>query len=426
VLSQIRFSEVAGAPLVGPSGNQVGKVVDCVVRLVDGRLPRVVGVLLRLEGRDVWVSMKDIAELSESGVRLTTDKLDTRPFERRPGEVLLDRDIVDRAVIDVEGPRLVKVRDLILERENKEWRVVAVVTAPPTTMWGALRSLLRLPEKGVEEIEWSRVEPLVGHVPTAAWRLPFQRLAELRPADIADLVEQASHGEGEEILEAVHQDKELEADVFEELDETHQVEFLRERTDAEVAEVLASMEPDAAADLLMEFDQARRRPLLDLLPREQRKHVQTLLGFHPETAGGLMSSEFVTVPESETVDEALKKVRELAEVPAIFTDVFVLDGDRLSGALPLSVLVRSDGSARIEDVMERDPVAVYADADLPSVAVQMVDYNLATLPVVDEEGHLIGIITHDDLLEAILPEEWRWRGRGEQARVVEPAPESAR
>ena len=142
-------------------------------------------------------------------------------------------------------------------------------------------------------VDWASIEPFVAHVPTSKLRIPYRKLSKLRPAQIADLVEAASHEEGEEIIEAVGQDLELEADVFEELDTEHQTEFVRSRSDAEAARLLSSMAPDDAADLIGDIDQERRLPILALLPEPQQRKVRSLLSYHPETAGGLMSPDFL-------------------------------------------------------------------------------------------------------------------------------------
>jgi Mg/Co/Ni transporter MgtE len=296
------------------------------------------------------------------------------------------------------------------------------------TLSALLKRLLRR-EPVVEEIEWRQVEPLMGHVPTARKGLPFPRLAQLKPAEIADIVEQASHDEGEQILDAVREDEEFEADVFEELDEGHRVEFLKDRSDAEAAEVLSNMEPDHAADLLMLLPQERRLPILELLEPNQQRKVRALLGYHPESAGGLMNNEFVAMPAGELVGEALVRLRHMAELPAILTDVYVLEGEQLAGSLALSRLLRADPERPLREVMQADPEAVFADADLPSVAVLMADFNLASLPVIDSTGRLVGIVTYDDLIEAMLPDEWRWRGRPAAARfeaAASGAPPAAR
>ncbi len=144
-------------------------------------------------------------------------------------------------------------------------------------------------------MDWASIEPFVAHVPSSRLRIPYRKLAKLHPAQIADLVEAASHDEGEEIIEAVGADRELEADVFEELDTEHQLEFVKSRSDEEAARLLSSMAPDDAADLITEVDQDRRMPILNLLPEPQQRKVRSLLSYNPETAGGLMSPDFLSV-----------------------------------------------------------------------------------------------------------------------------------
>jgi CBS domain-containing protein len=423
-MSRIRFSSLKGRPLRGSSGNALGKIADCVVRLVDGAQPQVIGVLLRLGGRDLFVSMSDVAEVREDGIQLASNRLDTRPFDRRPGEVLLARDVVNRAVIDVVEARLIRVGDLILEGEGATWRIAAVIPSVASSPVRALRHLLRR-ETPLEEVPWTRIEPLTSHVPSARRQLPFLRLAGLRPADIADIVEEASHEEGQEILDAVRQDEELEADVFEELNEEHQVEFIKDRSDAEAAALLAEMEPDDAADLLMNLDPERRPRVLEQMPAPAREQLRGLLGFHPNTAGGLMSTEYVALPEEATVQRAIDAIRGLEEVPDTLAVVFALDGERLSGAVTLARLLQAEPDEALGRLGDRNPVAVFPDADLPSIAVEMADYNLAELPVVDEGGRLLGIVSYDDLIEAMVPDEWRWRSRASQDYRYEPAPDQA-
>ena len=183
--------------------------------------------------------------------------------------------MLDRSLINVNTARLVRAREVELIHQDGAWRVAGI----DPSLGARLRRLLpqALPRAAAstpEFVPWHDLEPFVGHVPTSRLRLAHRRLARLHPAQIADLVEAASHEEGEEILEAVGQDKELEADVFEELDDEHQVEFLDERSDGEVAAVLARMASDDAADLLLEIEQERRLPVLNLLPPAKQRKIK--------------------------------------------------------------------------------------------------------------------------------------------------------
>jgi Mg/Co/Ni transporter MgtE len=208
----------------------------------------------------------------------------------------------------------------------------------------------------------------------------------------------------------VGQDRELEADVFEELDEHHQLEFIRERSDSEVAAVIARMAPDDAADLIVEIDQDRRGRILALLPAAQRRRIEALLGYNPSTAGGLMSPEFIGLAPADPVHRAIERLRSSDIAPGTLTTVYLLDPEgRLAGSVFVVTLLRSDPDTRLEEVAEHEPVSVETGADLPEVARAMTDYNLVMLPVVDEEERMVGVVTVDDVLELTLPAGWRRR-----------------
>ena len=263
--------------------------------------------------------------------------------------------------------------------------------------------------------DWHDFEWLIGHQGSALLRGPFARIRRLKPAQIADLLENASKEEETEILGQVHADPELEADVFEELDEDLATRLLGARTDEEIAAVLARMRADDAADAIAELPQRRRQPVLDLLPPGQRTKVLTLMGFNPTSAGGLMSMDFVAVPRMASVTDALARVREAVSLqPEALTSVHAVnDKGRLRGVARLVTLVQSDPDATLIDVSDTDPVRVGPDADITDVAVLMTDYNLITIPVVDDERRLLGVITVDDVLEVTLPGDWRRRETAE-------------
>jgi Mg/Co/Ni transporter MgtE len=246
-------------------------------------------------------------------------------------------------------------------------------------------------------------------------RGPFARIRRLKPAQIADLLENASKEEETEILGRVHADPELEADVFEELDEDLATRLLGARTDEEIAAVLARMRADDAADAIAELPQRRRQPVLDLLPPGQRTKVLTLMGFNSTSAGGLMGMDFIALPSMASVSDALDRVRESVMLqPEALTSVHAVDDDGgLRGVARLVTLIQSDPGATVIDVSDTDPVRVGADTDITDVAVLMTDYNLITIPVVDDERRLLGVITVDDVLEVTLPDDWRRREAAE-------------
>lgn len=410
-LELIPLSGLIGSPVLDRAGERLGRVVDVIVRLRDGGYPPVTGLLARIGGRRVFVPGDHIEQLGLGRVKLSGETLNLLRFERRSGEVLLKEDVLDRKLINVEAGRLVNANDVALAHVGSRWRVVGVDLSPRRLFWRLVPGRPRRPLDPKSVIDWSGVEPFVGHVPTARLLLPLRRLKRLHPAQIADLVEAASHEQGEEIIEAVHGDPELEADVFEELDPEHQVEFLRNRSDEEAAKVLAEMGPDDAADLITELEQDRRSTILRLLPAKQQAKVRGLLAYNPGTAGGLMSPDFLAVSPETTVGTALQRVKRADLSTQTLTIVFVVDADTLlRGAVPLPTLLRVDPVQRMDSLFESAaPPKLRVDADLADVALFMTDFNATVAPVTDPSGHLVGVITVDDLLEAMLPEDWRRR-----------------
>ncbi|HEY1635672.1 MAG TPA: CBS domain-containing protein [Acidimicrobiales bacterium] len=405
----LHLSMVVKRPLVDRAGEKVGRIEDLIVRLgEDGAYPPIMGALAKIGGRELFVPIDQIAGIESGRVQLQGERLSLRRFERRPGEVLLGRDLSARHLINVVGARLVRANEIELACIDSRWAVVGVDASTRPV----LRRLLPRPFRQRVEpgpiLDWSSVEPFVGHVPTARLRLTHRKLARLHPAQIADLVEAASHDEGEEIIEAVGQDRELEADVFEELDPEHQQEFVQTRSDAEVAALLAKMAPDDVADFVTGLDQERRLPVLELLPTELERKVRSLLSYNPETAGGLMSPDFLAMPRSTPVSVALERVRTTEVPPEALGVVYVTDDAQCLCALtPLAGLVRADLAASIDDVAEHEPVMIRPDADVHEVVRKMTDYNLSVLPVVDDSCRMIGQITVDDVLELLQPSGWK-------------------
>jgi len=413
--ARLWLTQVVGSRIVDRAGERLGRINDVIVRLAEGGYPPVSGLVGRIAGRRLFVPLNRIGDLTAEGVQLTGEMLSLARFERRQGEVLLREDVLGRSVISVDSGRLVTANDIELARGGDAWRVVGVEPGRGSFLRRLLpRRLRSRPRETRGFVDWANVEPFVGHVPTSRLLLPLRRLRRLHPAQIADIVEHASHEEGEEIISAVHGDPELEADVFEELNTEHQVEFLKSRSDAEAAAVLAEMGTDDAADLITDLDQERRAPILALLPPAQQAKVRALLSYNADSAGGLMSPDFVSVPEEGTVSDALAAVRSADVSEQIAADIFLTDTEgRLAGAVPLLLLVQHTDGEHLSDLKQRGKTHVHPTDDFPEVARMMADFNLTCAPVVDDADHIIGVITVDDVLEAMLPDSWRRRAEAD-------------
>jgi CBS domain-containing protein len=407
--SALHLSELLRRPITDSGGGSIGRLSDVIVRLRGADFPVVTGLVVTVGGRSLFVPIDQVADLGRAELRLTSARLDLRRFERRDGEVLLRADVLGHRLLDVENAHLIRAGDLELAQTDGAWVVSGVDShrRPRRLLPGRTKAEGRPhPFR-----EWGKFEPLIGHTGSALSRLPFGRIGRLKPAQIADLLENASKEEETEILGQVHADPELEADVFEELEEDLATRLLGARTDADIAAVLARMRADDAADAIVELPQRRRQPVLDQLPPGQRAKVLTLMGFNPTSAGGLMGMDYVTVPAGASVADAIAAVAGASGLqPEALTSVHVLDErGKLRGVAKLASLVQADASAPVRDVYDDDPVRVGPDTDAVDVAVLMSDYNLITIPVVDERRMMLGVITVDDVLEVALPEDWRRR-----------------
>src|SRR6266851_4021394 len=390
---RVTVTQLLRSPVLDAAGEQVGRVEDFIAKLTDGGYPPITGLKVGVGGHDVFVGRKLIEKLEPGSVRLNTNTIDMTAFQRRPGEVLLSADVLGRHLMDMARGRLVRAHDLVLGQVDGEWRLLGVDRSP--------RAMLRrlVPRKARPDLrhhvllDWKEVQPFVAHVPTARLLVPLQRLRRLHPAQIADLVEGASHEEGEEIMDAVERDVELAADVFEEL-----------------ARVLDRMAPDDAADLLGQLDQERRLPVLNLMSAVQQRKLRKLLQYHPTTAGGMMSPDYVWVIRTATVAEALEAVRTDDKSPhQLLNTVFVTEENgRFVGTASAADLIRGDAKSRVDQV-QLVTVSVPAGADLADLALAMTDYNLTALAVTDATGNLIGAVTVDDAIKALVPDDWRAR-----------------
>ena len=411
----MRFlSQCIGLPVRDPSGEPIGTIADLIVAIGD-RYPPVTGLVARTDRRQIFLPWDSVERLDDAGARLSVHTIDITKFSQRETEILLRADLLDKQIVDLEGHKVIRVNDVRLDEVDGRLRVVAVDVGAAGLVRrlgieGPFRSVARGFGRGVPEryIDWEDVDPLDSTIASVRLRVPHARLAELHPADLADIIDQLTPRDRLGVLAAL--DDEALADVVEEMEPDTQVEVLEDLEPARAADILEEMSPDDAADLVADLSDRSRDEILALMEHDEAEEVRDLLAFPEDSAGGLMTTEFVAVPATLTTAETIDRLRELEPDAETIYYVYVLDGDgRLVGVLSLRDLIVARPETRIADVMIDEPVAVRALEPAESVAETIAHYNLLAVPVVDDERRLVGIVTVDDAIDTVAPSAWRRR-----------------
>lgn len=418
------LSQLIGKQVLDRLGEPFGRVRDLIVALGE-RYPPVTGLVVRVAGgREIFLPWSAVDSIDTSGARLRTASINITSFQQRPNEIRLWRDLQDKQIVDVEGRKIVRVNDIQMAPVEGRLRLVAVDV-------GVAGILRRLGLSGVGErlarslglevenyIEWEAVDPVESSVSSLKLRVPHQALSTLHPADVAHIVEQLAPRDRAGILASL--DDERAADVIEELEAADQVDVLEGLAPEKAADILEEMGPDEAADLMADLSPERQAELLGLMEPDEAADVRALLSYEEETAGGLMTTDFITVSPNETAQEVIDRLRELAPSADQVYYLYVTDeGGRLLGTLTLRGLIVANPSTPVSAFTRPEPISVEVGVDAEEVAAAIARYNLLALPVVDADGRMQGIVTVDDAFERALGEGWRRR----LPAIFEPAEE---
>ncbi|MBV9959655.1 MAG: CBS domain-containing protein [Acidobacteria bacterium] len=404
------LSQVLGRSIRDLEGERVATIKDVIVRLGEEDHPPMTGIVARYRRRDFFLPRGRLKEFGEHGAGLNADILDLRPFARREGEVLLARDVLDKQLIDVDGKRVVRVNDVQLIDAGNEWRV----TGADVSLQGLWRRLAPQnfigTSRTVEVIDWADVGYLATDAATVQLKSSRDKLARLHPVEIARLAESLSYHHGSDIVEAL--DDETAAETLEEMSAEDQARIIGEMDEERAADILEWMSPDEAADVLGDLPEEKAEDLLNRMEGDEQADVAELLPYEDDTAGGLMTTEFVTLPRELTVGEALARLREMAETPNMIYYLYVTEREeswKLCGVIALRSLILAEQNAPLALVMRDEFQTAHADDPAREVAHKIAEYNLLALPVVDEAGDILGIVTVDDAIELLLPKDWRQR-----------------
>ena len=408
------LSQAIGRPVHDRQGDLIGKVADLIVAIGD-RYPPVTGLVMSNGRRRTFLAWKDVGTFDEHGAKLQSHTLDIDRFEQRPNELLLFKDLQDKQIVDIDGRKIVRVNDLRLDLLEGKLHLVAVDVGAAGILRrlgfeGPFRTIARNFRLGVPEryIDWEDVDPLESSIASIRLRVPHEGLRELHPADLAAIIDELTPRDRAGILAAL--DDEAAADAIEEMEPETQVEVLEDLAPERAADILEEMSPDDAADLVADLSEASRREILQLMERDEADEVEQLLEYPEESAGGIMTTEFIAVPEHLTAAGTIDRLRELEPDAETVYYIYVVDDDgRLTGVLSLRDLIVTKPETIIRDIMFSEPVTVGLLASQDEVAQVVAHYNLLAVPVVDDEDRLVGIVTVDDAIDTVLPPTWKGR-----------------
>jgi Mg/Co/Ni transporter MgtE len=415
-VNRVYAARLAGMVVLGPDGESIGRVRDVVISIgVASHQPRVLGLVVELlTRRRIFVPILRVTAIEPSAVTLATGNVSLRRFSQRPNEVLVLGEVIETRVRvdDPDLPELagidVVVVDLGIEQtRTRDWVVTRV----------AVRSQRRLGRRSnVYIADWNRVQ---GLTPTGL-AMPDQGVAQLleqfqgqRPIEVAEAIRELPAKRRYEVVKAF--DDERLADVLQELPEDEQADLLRQLETERAADVLEAMDPDDAADLLGTMTPADAELFLRRMDPEDSEDVRRLLSHSPDTAGGLMTSEPVVLAPDTTVAEALARVRDPDLTPALASLVFVTrpptatPTGRYLGCVHLQRLLREPPAGLVSGILDTDLPSLRPEDPLAAVTRYFAAYNLVCGPVVDEESHLLGAVSVDDVLDHLLPDDWRER-----------------
>jgi Mg/Co/Ni transporter MgtE len=405
--TRVFVARLAGLGVYDPNGDQLGRVRDAVATLRVGRQPpRVLGLVVEVQHRRrIFVPMSRVARVEPEAVVLTTGSVNVKRFEQRPDELLVLGEVLDRTVTTIEDDARVVVVDAAMEQSrSRDWVITRLAVR------GATGRLTRR-RAAIKQLDWNEVDGLSASETNQGAASLLAVLAGLRPADLAAQLQDMPLKRQQEVARALD-DSRL-ADVIEELPDDDRVAIITALPPERAADVLEKMNDDDAADLLRDIPAEMQFQLLELMEPEEAAPVRRLMSYGDYTAGGMMTSEPVVLMPDATVAEALARLRNPDLTPALAAQVFVVrppqatPTGRYLGTAHFQRLLREPPSCLVSGVLDGDIDPLLPEATLHQVTRHLATYNLVAAPVVDENDRLLGAVTVDDVIDHLLPEDWR-------------------
>jgi CBS domain-containing protein len=414
------LSEIQRSKVVDLAGTEIGRLADVAV-IPKEQFPAVQWAILRGPDGERIVRWADL-EPTDGQYRLRETAVPPAAGELPPEALRLGRDLLDKQIVDTHGAKVVRVNDLQLDEKGGQLRLVGADVG--------LRGLLRRMggERAAERvvgvlgrklprgiIPWHLVESLEPTQQNVRLTLPHAKLALLHPADIADIVEEMTADERLAVFDQL--DVETAAEALGEVDPEMQAAIVGDLDEERAADILEEMDPDEAADLLQDLPEKRRDELIELMDEEEGADVEELLAYPEDSAGGIMTTDFLAFPRDLTAAQAIERLRELQPDPALAYYLYVVDEEgRLDGNVSLRDLVVAAPESPLSAIMNPSVLKVDAATNKEDVAALIAKYDLLAVPVVDARRRLIGSVTVDDVVDLMLPRGWKKRSGRSSAR----------
>jgi len=407
------LTQLLGKPVVDASGQTIGTISDIAISTGEV-FPRVTALAFRGPDKTPFMLSwrKFVESIDDERVVLNAERASLRFSYMQPDEVLLHRDLLNKQIVDTQGMKVVRVNDLKLSESRNQLRLLgaevgmrSVLRALSPHLENAAAAIAHLFGAELSEtvIAWNYMDLLDRDLSSVRLSVTHKRLHELHPADVADVLEQLTPSQRASVFE--HLDNAQAADAISELEDAFQADVIDDLGSERASNILEMMDPDDAADIIGDLPYDKAETLLRLMGVDQASTIRRLLGYKEKTAGGIMTPEVTTVTEKMTVQQVIESLRrESADSESIYY-IYVTEGDsHLVGVISLRDLVMSEPSVSVTDIVQRDVFTAGVDDDQEDVAELMSKYDLLAVPVIDETGKLLGIVTVDDALD-VLEEE---------------------
>jgi CBS domain-containing protein len=408
-------SELTGRPVTDFDGTCIGVLKDLVARPYrEFSHPVVDAIVVHGDHGDNAIPYADLAALLSAAIPLKRPLKEITAYEFHDDDIRLVENVLDKQILDTDGARVVRVNDIELLRvngsvivSNVDIGILGILRRVGLENFGRWAGRQLKTDLSEGTISWQFVEPLT-HDQSMRLKVPAEKLAELHPSDIAEIISDLNRAEHSDLLHKL--DIKQLADTLEEVEPDFQANLIEHFPDEKVADVLEEMSPDEATDLLAELPDERRQGLLKLMEKDEAEEVRELLRYDEDTAGGLMTTEYVSVFPDMTAAQAIEHLRKFGEEAELVFYVYVTDNqEHLIGVFSLSDLILAQPGTPVSNFMHKRVVSVELDTEQDEIAQIVAKYNLIAVPVVDSENRLHGIVTSDDALDKILPTAWKKR-----------------